>query len=400
MHYSFLLLCYNNWSLTKNAITSLIDSLNTSYYKKGVELIIVNNGSQDETLHETLIIENKYKDLLQIKTIHNKKNLGYPAGINSGLEHCNGEIVTVLSNDLVFPENWFDGLVKAVKSDTSIGAAVPYLTYASGPQHTGANFKDLKEMKEYAREFMDNSTEEAIYLNRVIGACMVFRKSVIELVGGNDFWFGIGNYDDDDWSLRIRMAGLKLALVRNSFVHHLGSKTLKKDKDFYKLTIKYNKQKFKTKWDLSSLNKEARENIIKETSFDHKKHFYPYKIDQFEDPYNKTINKGGVQKVLFVADWSCPSQEWKEKIKEIQVLDFDRIKIFFWVPCNYYNSVEQQIAIKEMLTNTNVEFITKIVPHVELLKFLSDFDTFIKLEQDYINRYLNYLAQYLKMNII
>ena len=44
-HYSFVILCYNNWNLSKQAITSLIESLNPSYFERGIELIIVNNGS-------------------------------------------------------------------------------------------------------------------------------------------------------------------------------------------------------------------------------------------------------------------------------------------------------------------------------------------------------------------
>ena len=69
-----------------------------------------------------LKLKRKYKDLIQIKTIHNDENLGYPVGINCGLEHCKGEIITILNNDLVFPENWFDGLVKTIENDSTIGA--------------------------------------------------------------------------------------------------------------------------------------------------------------------------------------------------------------------------------------------------------------------------------------
>ena len=48
-YYSFVILCYNNWNLSKQAITSLIESLHPSYFERGIELIIVNNGSVDET---------------------------------------------------------------------------------------------------------------------------------------------------------------------------------------------------------------------------------------------------------------------------------------------------------------------------------------------------------------
>jgi O-antigen biosynthesis protein len=228
-YYSFVLLCFNKWNLTKQAITTLIDPLNPSYFERGIELIIVNNGSVEETKFGLIKMERKYKDKLQMKTVHLDENIGYPVSINSGLVHCKGEIITIISNDLVFPVNWLDGLVRAIDNDHTIGVAVPYLTYASGHQHTVASFQSLNEMNEYAQNYMESNRDTIFFLNRVIGAVMIFRKKVIDLIGGNDFWYGVGNYDDDDWSLRIRISGHRQALVGSSFVHHLGSMTYRED---------------------------------------------------------------------------------------------------------------------------------------------------------------------------
>ncbi|CAG9610677.1 hypothetical protein [Pseudoneobacillus rhizosphaerae] len=96
-------------------------------------------------------------------------------------------MITIISNNLVIPENWLDSLVRAIENDYTIGVAVPYLTYASGPQHTGASFQSLDEMNEYAQNFMESNKDTIFSLNRVIGAVMVFRKKVIDLIGGNDF---------------------------------------------------------------------------------------------------------------------------------------------------------------------------------------------------------------------
>lgn len=48
-YYSFVLLCYNNWELTNQAITTLNDSISDTYKQKGIEIIVVNNGSIDDT---------------------------------------------------------------------------------------------------------------------------------------------------------------------------------------------------------------------------------------------------------------------------------------------------------------------------------------------------------------
>jgi hypothetical protein len=47
-------------------------------------------------------MERKYKDKLQMKIVHLDENSGYPVGINSGLEHCSGEMITIISRPSYF----------------------------------------------------------------------------------------------------------------------------------------------------------------------------------------------------------------------------------------------------------------------------------------------------------
>jgi O-antigen biosynthesis protein len=401
-YYSFVLLCFNKWNLTKQAITTLIESLNPSYFERGIELIIVNNGSVDETKFGLIKMERKYKDILQIKTVHLDENSGYPVGINSGLEHCSGEMITIISNDLVFPENWLDGLVSAIENDHTIGVAVPYLTYASGPQHTGASFQSLDEMNEYAQNFMESNKDTILHLNRVIGAVMVFRKKVIDLIGGNDFWYGVGNYDDDDWSLRIRISGHRLALVGSSFVHHLGSMTYREDSYSYNSTLEVNYQKFLKKWKLSSFDYFAKEKLIYETPLKHEVHFIPVKIDHFEEPDYKRLMNSDKLKCLFVADWSSSQSLWRKKLAELQTYNLEDTTFYFWIPSNYFENeiIQKQISDISLNRDMDIVFINESLPTIHLLSFISKFDLFGKVDGDCVNRYLKRLAQQSSIEII
>lgn len=401
-HYSFVLLCFNNWNLTKQAITTLIESLNPAYFERGIELIIVDNGSVDETKFGLIKMERKYKDKLQIKTVHLDENIGYPVGINSGLEYCSGEIITIISNDLVFPENWLDGLVRAIENDHTIGVAVPYLTYASGPQHTGASFQSLDQMKVYAQNFMESNKNTIFYLNRVIGAVMVFRKKVIDLIGGNDFWYGVGNYDDDDWSLRIRISGHRLALIGSSFVHHLGSMTYKEDSYAYYSALEVNYQKFIKKWKLSSFDYYAKEKLIYETPLEHEVHFLPVKKEQFEAPDHKRLFNSDKLKCLLVADWSSSQSSWRKKLAELQTFDLEGTTFYFWIPSNYFESEIFQKEISDISLNKDMDiiFINECIPTIDLLSFISEFDLFGKVDGDCVNRYIKRLAQQSSIGII
>jgi O-antigen biosynthesis protein len=401
-HFSFVLLCFNKWNLTKQAITTLIESLNPSYFERGIQLIIVNNGSVDETKFGLINMERKYKDKLQIKTVHLDENMGYPVGINSGLEHCNGEIITIISNDLVFPENWMDGLERAIENDHTIGVAVPYLTYASGPQHTGASFQSLDDMKVYAQNFMQSNRDTIYYLNRVIGAVMVFRKKVIELIGGNDFWYGVGNYDDDDWSLRIRISGHRLALVGSSFVHHLGSMTYKEDSNSYSSALEGNYQKFMKKWKLSSFDYFAKEELILKTPLKHEVHFLPVKGEHFKEFDSKRLPNSDKLKCLFVADWSSSQSSWRLKLAELQTYDLGDTTFYFWIPSNYFENeiIQKQIIDISLNKDMDIVFIDESIASIHVLSFISEFDLFGKVDGDCVNRYLKRLAQQSSIEII
>jgi O-antigen biosynthesis protein len=401
-HYSFVLLCFNKWNLTKQAITTLIESLNPSYFKRGIELIIVNNGSEDETKYGLIKMERKYKDKLQIKIVHLDENIGYPVGINCGLEYCNGEIITIISNDLVFPENWLNGLVLAIENDHTIGAAVPYLTFASGPQHTGASFQSIAEMKVYAENFMESNRNTIFYLNRVIGAVMVIRKKVIDLIGGNDFWYGVGNYDDDDWSLRIRISGHRLALVGSSFVHHLGSMTYREDSNSYNSALEVNYQKYIKKWKLSSFDYFTKEKLIYETPLKHEEHFLPVKKEHFVEFERKMLTHSDKLKCLFVADWSSSQSSWRQKLAKLQTFELEGTTFYFWIPSNYFENkiIQKQISDIALNKDMDIVFINENIPTIHVLSFISEFDLFGNVDGDCVNRYLKRLAQQSSIEII
>lgn len=388
--------------MSKQAISSLIDSFNLTLIERGIEIIVVNNGSTDETALGLLNLQRKYKEQVQIKIVQNDENLGYPVGINCGLEQCNGEIITILNNDLIFPLNWFDGLVKIIEQDPTIGAVAPYLSYASGAQHVGVNFNSIEGMQGFAKTFMENNKEKIVFLDRVIGACMVIKRSVLELIGGNDFWFGVGNYDDDDFSIRLQIAGFKIAIVGSSFVHHIGSVSFKKDVSLFRSAMTTNRQKFIKKWNVDTLDHHGKEKIFLNTSYQKEKHFCPIKIEQYRVPIKKDENNVDKLKVFFVADWLNPQSEWKIRLSELISYDLDNSKLFFWAPSHYYETETIHKEIKEIVSNKKIDldFLDNNIYQINLLRFLSEFDIFIKVQEDFINKNLQNLAQHSSLNLI
>jgi tetratricopeptide (TPR) repeat protein len=56
---------------------------------------------------------------------------------------------------------------------------------------------------------------------------MLIKKDLFEEVNGFDETFGVGNFEDDDLSLKVRSKGLSLLVDESVFIHHYGSQTFK-----------------------------------------------------------------------------------------------------------------------------------------------------------------------------
>ena len=90
---SIVLPCYNE----SKSIPILLENFSEKLNRKDVELIIVNNGSNDSTKSTLSNLKKKY-DFLRI--IHIKKNIGYGNGILSGLKKAKGDYISWTHADL------------------------------------------------------------------------------------------------------------------------------------------------------------------------------------------------------------------------------------------------------------------------------------------------------------
>lgn len=79
----------------------------------------------------------------------------------------------------------------------------------------------------------------------------MFSRELLERVGYLDEGYAVGNFEDDDWIIRVKLAGYQLAVAGDAFIHHFGSVSMKAlgEQDFA-VVNKDNEQFYSQKWEI------------------------------------------------------------------------------------------------------------------------------------------------------
>jgi GT2 family glycosyltransferase len=222
-----------------------IDSIRQFTELGTYEIIVVDNASIDGTI-EWL----KQQD--DIKTILNNENLGFPKGCNQGIEIASGENILLLNNDTLVTQNWLDNLLACLYSSADIGAVGPVTNSAAYYSTIPVQYRSLEEMHEFSSYYNISDCNKWDARLKLIGFCMLIKKEVIDKIGLMDERFTPGNFEDDDFSIRMRQTGYHLVLCRDTFIHHFGSISWKENRNAYSGLLSENEKKFKEKWGTDS----------------------------------------------------------------------------------------------------------------------------------------------------
>ncbi|WP_152396379.1 glycosyltransferase [Paenibacillus guangzhouensis] len=207
------------------------------------EIIVVDNNSTDGTVDWL----NQQEDIL---AVFNTENFGFPKACNQGIELATGDHILLLNNDTIVTKDWLDNMLRCLHSDESIGAVGSVTNNCANYQSISVPYNTVEEMHQFAAEFNISDPEKWEERIRLIGYNLLIKNSVISQVGLLDERFTPGNYEDDDYCLRIRLAGYKLMLCKDTFIHHFGSTSFRENVNGYLKLLNTNKQKFYEKWSI------------------------------------------------------------------------------------------------------------------------------------------------------
>jgi GT2 family glycosyltransferase/SAM-dependent methyltransferase len=194
-------------------------------------VILVDDGSAPETA----AILREFADRTGADLIVNQAAGGYTAAANQGLKASSADYALLLNSDTLVTPGWLDRMVACAESDERIGVVGPLSNTASwqsvpevfddGDWATNPLPADLSvdEMGQMVARYSSRLYPELPFLN---GFCLLIKRALREAVGAFDEEsFGAGYGEENDFALRARAAGWRLAVADDVYVWHAQSKS-------------------------------------------------------------------------------------------------------------------------------------------------------------------------------
>jgi GT2 family glycosyltransferase len=184
----------------------------------GVELIMVDNGSTDDSV---AYVRRKWPSICIVEA---GRNLGFAAGNNAGIQAASGRHIVLLNTDTCVQPDWLARLVDAADSDERIGAVASKLVFMADPgeiQNAGSLL--LSDGSGADRGFHERDHGQYDRVEEVFGACgaaVLYRREMLEDVGRFDDTFFM-YYEDTDLSWRMRLRDWKVLYEPRAVVHHV-----------------------------------------------------------------------------------------------------------------------------------------------------------------------------------
>ncbi len=224
---SVIMINYNTFELTKNAVDSIFDNTKETAF----EIVLVDNGSKDGS---GAMLEEYFKD--RIKYIGATENLGTSKAFNLGLKVCEGEYVLWLNSDTLCMGDFITELVKYMDDNPECGICGGNLfDFNKNPAHSfRRKLPDARTIrrdrsfivsffrkifkKALSSEF--NYTGKPLEVGYITGADMMVRKDIADSLKGFDeriFMYA----EESEFTFRVKNAGYRVMSVPDAKMQHL-----------------------------------------------------------------------------------------------------------------------------------------------------------------------------------
>lgn len=231
-----------------DVLAMCVDSIRANVPAGEYEIIVVDNASTNTSYLET------YRNAPDVRLILSDENLGYARAANLGLKSAKGEFFLILNPDIVFQNDPFPQLIKALTEKPSLGAVGPLLRDSEGKPQIAGYYRKLPSpihfllsdslfskltwvralSQRYSHERIRESGTQRI--DQIPGAFLFFRKDLF----ASGHWMNDAYFlwmEDVDFCYRVRQAGRYVAVMADVIVTHLGGSSFRQRENSWKRRV-------------------------------------------------------------------------------------------------------------------------------------------------------------------
>ena len=230
-------------------------------YPGRLEVCMVANGSSEESLQKLRDFNRAAPHITHL--IELDENIGYGRGANRGLDFLlkrgTYDLVGVTNDDVIPAIDCISQQVVAFqelrKAGQNPGMIAPVSNAVAGCQMVDIGpYREYNAMMLQAELWHRQHHSSATPAVQIRGLFFLTDPHCIQTIGGFDPRFGLGNFEDDDFNARMRLAGYTLWFADGAYLHHEGSSTFRSLNIAYEENMIRNEKLFLEKWQAPDVN--------------------------------------------------------------------------------------------------------------------------------------------------
>jgi len=164
--------CYNEEAILENNVETIIKYLEGKQEKYQWEILLINDGSKDNTPLIADALANRYST---VRVIHHPVNLNLGHALQTGFLNSKGDIIVVLDVDLSYSVEHIEAMVdKLVETSADIVVASPYM---KGGKVTAVPFS-RRVMSKWVNKFMRMAAQDKYHT--FTGMVRAYRKDFVK----------------------------------------------------------------------------------------------------------------------------------------------------------------------------------------------------------------------------
>jgi GT2 family glycosyltransferase len=225
---------WNQLAFTKDCIDSILNNTGDIGYR----VVMIDNASSEDT---KLYLEGvRDEETARFLLIRNENNIGFVKAVNQGIAASESPYVCILNNDTLVMDGWLAEMMKVAEGSPDIGVVNPSSnTLGQRPAKGEPVELYAEKMKEFCGRFVE--------LGAAVGFCMLIKREVLQKIGPFDEIYGMGNFEDTDFSRKAIKEGYRCVRACGAYVYHRENTSFNKIKTFDE-DFRRNRAIFEFRW--------------------------------------------------------------------------------------------------------------------------------------------------------